>query len=72
MEAHDIAVEKELLLGPRMKVICAWCGATIREADQEYEGEEISHGICTQCVAKEKKGLVGASNIPYETVEGVK
>jgi DNA-directed RNA polymerase subunit RPC12/RpoP len=28
------------------KVICSWCGTTIREGD---ESDGVSHGICAEC-----------------------
>lgn len=30
-----------------MKVICAWCGVTLR--DDGKDKEIVSHGICAKC-----------------------
>ena len=34
-----------------MKVVCAWCGKTIREKDDE-DVEGVSHGVCDECLDK--------------------
>lgn len=47
--------EQELLQG-RMKVICAWCGKTMREAQPGHEKEDVSHGICAECLENAKAG----------------
>jgi hypothetical protein len=52
MEAYDIAVEKELLLGAALKLICAWCGKVMREGE-----EPASHGICPECLENERKQI---------------
>ena len=53
IEAYDAAIEKELLRG-QMKVVCAWCGKTMREAQPGHEKDDVSHGICAECLAEEK------------------
>jgi hypothetical protein len=33
-----------------MRVVCAWCGRTIREGDDPMS-KVVSHGICASCAA---------------------
>jgi hypothetical protein len=47
---------RQLLEGSAMKIICAWCGRTLKEGDQDQLKDQsevlVSHGICIFCAAK--------------------
>jgi len=40
--------------GGKMKVVCAWCKKVIHD---DPGSDEISHGICDECYAGQKKEL---------------
>jgi hypothetical protein len=54
IEPYDVAVEQELELG-QMRVVCAWCRETIREAAPGHEKDPVSHGICAKCLVEARK-----------------
>lgn len=44
-----------------MKHICSWCGKLTKETSNP--SEDISHGICKECVKAEFKGLTDEEDV---------
>jgi hypothetical protein len=38
----------------KLRVLCAWCGKTMREAEPGTENGSVSHGICDFCAERER------------------
>jgi len=38
----------------KLRLICAWCGKTMREAEPGSENGSVSHGICDSCAERER------------------
>jgi hypothetical protein len=37
----------------KLRLLCAWCGRTMREAEPGGENGSVSHGICDSCAERE-------------------
>ena len=48
-----------------LKLVCAWCGVTIREGNAEAD---VSHGICASCFEREMDNLNNAKGEDHEKV----
>jgi|SRR5215469_1585353 len=40
----------------KLRLLCAWCGKTMREAEPGSENGSVSHGICDSCAERERAG----------------
>jgi len=38
----------------KLRLLCAWCGKTMREAEPGSENGSVSHGICDCCAERER------------------
>ena len=38
----------------KLRLLCAWCGKTMREAEPGSENGSVSHGICDSCAERER------------------
>jgi hypothetical protein len=38
----------------KLRLLCAWCGKTMREAEPGSENDSVSHGICDSCADRER------------------
>ena len=38
----------------KLRLVCAWCGKTMREAEPGSENGSVSHGICDSCAKRER------------------
>jgi hypothetical protein len=38
----------------KLRLLCAWCGKTMREAEPGSEDDSVSHGICDSCADRER------------------
>jgi len=38
----------------KLRLLCAWCGKTMREAEPGSEDSSVSHGICDSCAERAK------------------
>lgn len=38
----------------KLRLLCAWCGKTIREAESGSENGSVNHGICDSCADRER------------------
>ena len=51
-----------------MRIVCAWCGKDMGEKNGKGE-EEVTHGICEECLAKieaKAENETGAKSEPNE------
>ena len=48
-----------------LKVVCAWCGVTIREGDDKAD---VSHGICALCFEREVDKLNDVKGEDHEKI----
>lgn len=48
-----------------LKVVCAWCGVTIREGG---DGADVSHGICALCFEREVDKLNDVKGEDHEKI----
>ena len=49
----------------KMKLVCAWCGVTIREGDDKAD---VSHGICASCFEREVDKLNDVKGEDHEKI----